>query len=177
MLTYKRGKSRVKADYKFNDIYNFYKELYKDKALPKATVMEIYKRLFPAIVQLIVFENMDYRMPARMGYLRVKKKLTGPKIDCNGELDTRDLSVDWKATKRMWLTKYPGKSAEEIKSIPDKPVVRELNEHSNGYRVFWFWDKTTNNLKNQNAYYINMTRSNDKILSRGIRMNTLNFYT
>jgi len=174
---YRRGKRKVLADYKFDDIYTFYKERYKDKALPKNVVKKIYQKIFPEIVKLMVFDNLDYRMPARLGYIRVKKKLVGPKITESGELDTRSLSINYKKTKKLWQELYPGKTGEELKEIRNKPLVRELNDHSNNYRVIWFWDKTTSNLKNQNAYYINMTRDNDRILSSGVKTNKLNFYT
>jgi len=177
ILTYPRGKGKIIVDYKFGDIYKFYKELYKDKALPKKKVWEIYKRLFPAIAKLIVFENFDYRMPVRLGYLRVKKKKIDIKLDKNGNVDTRRFSVDWKKTKKYWKELYPDKTAAEISKIDNKPVVRELNEDTDGYRMVWFWDKTTCNLKNQTAYYLDMTRTNDQILSNGIKYNNLNFYT
>lgn len=176
MLTFKRGCRRVKADYKFNEIYNFYKEQYGDKALPKETVRIIYSKLFPGIVKLMVFETLDFRMPAHLGYIRVKKKLVEPKLYDNGELDTRRLSVNWKKTKQLWQKIYPDKTAEEIKLIEGKPIVRELNENTEGYRLTWFWDKTTCNLKNQTAYYIDITRDNDKILSKAVQTNALNFY-
>jgi hypothetical protein len=177
MLQFNRGKGKVVADYKFNDIYKFYKERYGDKALSREVVHELYKRLFPEIVKLIVFDNLDYRMPARLGSLRIKKKEVVPRIDEKGNLDVRRLSVNYKATKRLWEKLYPGKTAEEIKQIKNKPLIRELNDHSNNYRVTWFWNKVTSNLKNQTAYYINISRDNDKILSRGVKTNNLNFYT
>jgi len=176
MLTYPRGKNKIKADYKFVELYNFYKEVHGEKALSKEVVKKVYSKLFPEIVKLIVFDNLDFRMPARLGYIRVKKKLIEPKIDDQGNLDARRLSVDWKKTNKLWQKLYPEKSREELKQMKDKPLVRELNESTNGYRVTWYWDKTTCNIKNQNAYYINMTRDNDKILSRGTKLNNLNFY-
>lgn len=177
MLIYKRGKRKVIADYKFDEIYNFYKEQYGEKALPKAVVKKIYSKLFPGIVKLMVFDTLDYRMPAHLGYIRVKKKLVEPKLDENGNLDARRLSVNYKKTKQLWEQLYVGKTAEEIKQIKDKPIVRETNDHSNNYRVTWFWDKLTCTIPNQSAYYVNLTRDNDKILSSGTKTNKLNFYT
>jgi hypothetical protein len=176
MLVYKRGKNKVLADYKIGDIYKFYKEVHGEKALPRAVVHEIYKRIFPEIVKLIVFDNLDYRMPCRLGSLRVKKKKAEPILDKDGNLDTRKLSINWKKTKALWEKLYPDKTAEEIKLIEDKPRVREINEHTNGYRMTWFWDKVTCNIPNQNAYYVNMCRDADKILSSGVKTNDLNYY-
>jgi hypothetical protein len=177
MLYFKRGSRRILANYKMTEIYNFYKEQYGDEALPKEKVHEIYKKLFPEIVKLMVFENLDYRMPARLGYIRVKKKEVGPKIDKNGNLDTRKLSVDWKKTKRLWEKLYPEKTAEEIKLVEGKPVVREMNEHSGDCRLYWQWDKLTSNLRNQSAYFLNMVRDADNVLSHAVKMNkNINFY-
>jgi hypothetical protein len=178
MLIYRRGGRKLIADYRSEEIYNFYKERYGDEALPKEVVIEFYKRLFPEIVKLIVFDNLDYRFPARLGSLRVKKKEVSPKIDKNGNLDARRLSVNWKATKRLWEKMYPNKTEEELKSIKKKPIIREMNDHTNNYRLTWFWDKTTCNIKNQSAYYVDITRDNDNILSRAVRTNkNINFYT
>jgi hypothetical protein len=177
MLVYQRGKGRVKVDYKFDEIYKFYQERWGEKALPRKTVMQIYKKLLPAIVKLIIFENLDFRMPGRLGYLRIKKKLKEVKLTKSGEVDARNLSIDWKKTKQYWETLYPGKTAQEIAEIKDKPLVREMNEDTNGYRMLWFWDKLTCNIRNQSAYYLDMSRDNDRILSRGIKFNNLNFYT
>ena len=108
-MIFKRGQRKVIADYKFDDIYRFYKEVHGSKALPKSVVREVYKKLFPAIVKMMVFDTLDFRMPSRLGYIRVKKKLVEPKLDENGNLDARRLSIDWKKTKKLWLKLYPGK--------------------------------------------------------------------
>jgi len=177
MLAFKRGKRRVTADYKFGDIYRFYQERYGEEALPRPVVHEIYKRLFPGVIKLMVFENLDYRMPARLGSLRVRKKLVAPKIDKDGNLDTRDLSINYKATKKLWEKMYPGKTAEEIQAIEGKKIIRETNDHTDNYRLYWYWDKLTSNLLNQSAYYIDVCRDGDEVLSHAVKVNkNLNYY-
>ncbi len=175
MLVYKRGARKVLADYKFGDIYRFYKERYGEEALPKSVVHEIYKRLFPEIIKLIVFENLDYRMPARLGSLRVRKKLAVPLLDKDGNLDTRSMSINYKATKKLWEKLYPGKTAEELKLIEGKKIIRETNDHTNNYRLYWFWDKLTSNVANQFVYYINVCRDGDMVLSHAVKHNNLNY--
>jgi hypothetical protein len=177
MLAYRRGKSRVIADYSFDDIYKYYKSLYKDKSyLSKKQVKALYKEVFTEIAKMIVLDNLQFRLPANLGYLRIKKKYVEPTINENGELDTRRLSIDWKATKKLWQERYPGMSSEELKKIKNKPVIRELNEHTDGYRYVWYWEKLTSTVPNQTAYYIDMTRTNDQILSRASKVNHLNFF-
>jgi hypothetical protein len=177
MLWYRRGKRKVINDYGFNEIYKYYKERWGDKALPKPVVRKIYSKLFPGIVKLMVYETLDFRMPCRLGSLRVRKKKTKPKINKEGNLDARGLSLNFKKTKELWEKLYPGKTAEEISAIENKPVIRETNDHSEGYRMTFWWDKITSNIVNQTAYYIKVSRDNCKILSQGVKHNNLNFYT
>lgn len=175
MLTYKRGNRKLIADFKFNDIYKFYKKN-SDNPLPKSLVKTLYKEMYTELIKLIVLDNFQFRMPNKLGYLRVKKKVVEPKLNKEGELDTRALSINWKKTKLLWQSKYEGMTAEEISAIPNKPVIRELNEHTDGYRFMWFWEKLTSSTPNQSAYYIEMTRTNKKILSQASKTNKLNFF-
>ena len=57
--------------------------------------------------------------------------------------------VDWKATKIMWLNKYPELTMDEILALPEKKKVLYFENENTGnafYRVKW--DKSTN-LKNR----------------------------
>lgn len=177
MLAYRRGKRKVIADYKFDDIYKYYKKNNPNNYLDKQTVRKLYKEMFTHIVKLIVLDNFQFRMPCNLGDLRIKKKEVQPRLNEDGELDTRHLSIDWKTTKQLWEKKYKGKTAEEISQIPNKPLVRELNDHTDGYRYVWYWERLTSNVPNQSAYNIDMTRTNDQILSRASKTNNLNFFT
>jgi hypothetical protein len=177
MLNYRRGKRKVIADYKTDDIYKFYKQKYGDEALSRKAFMKILKETLPELVKLMIFENFEFSMPARLGTMRIKKKLVEPKLDENGDLDVRSLSVNYKKTKELWEELYPDKTPEEIKEIKDKPLVRELNEHTDGYRFIWYWDRLTCNIPNQSAYSIDMTRTYDRQLSNAAKtIKNLDYY-
>jgi len=176
MLTYKRGNRRIIADYKFDDIYRHYKTQSGKNCLDKKTVRALYKEIFDELIKAIVLDNFQFKMPSNLGYLRVRKKKVEPKLLEDGTIDTRVMSMDWKKTKKLWEKLYPELTAEEISNIPNKPKVIELNEHTDGYRFMWFWEKLTSNIPNQSAYYLEMTKQNKKILSQSSKQNELNFF-
>ena len=176
MLFFKRGRRKNIADFKTKDIFKYYKEKYKENALTQSQVRKIWKTFYPEIIKYMIFNNYEYLLPHHLGSFRIKKKKIEPKIDKDGNLDVGKLSVDYKATKKLWEERYPGKTAEELKMIKNKPLVRELNEHTNGYRCFWYWDKITCNVLNQSAYVLEMTRTNKQLLSKAVSTNDLEFY-
>ena len=176
MLVFKRGKRRIIATYKIKDIFKFYKKKYGEKALSQSQVHDIWKTFYPEIIKYMIFNNYEYLLPHHLGSFRIKKKKVEPKIDKEGNLDISKLSVDYKATKRLWEERYPGKTSKELKQIKDKPLVRELNEHTDGYRCSWYWDKMTCTVPNQSAYILEMTRTNKQLLSKAVSTNDLEFY-
>ena len=176
MLSFLRGKRKLIADYKIKEIFKYYKNKYQDKALTQNQAHDIWKTFYPEIIKYMIFNNYEYLLPARLGSFRIKKKKIEPKIDKDGNLDVGKLSVDYKATKRLWEEIYPDKTVKELKQIKNKPLVRELNEHTDGYRCFWYWDKMTCNVSNQSAYVLDMTRTNRQLLSKAVSTNDLEFY-
>lgn len=176
MLSFPRGLRKIIADFKTADILRYYKDKYKEEALSVEQVHDIWKTFFPEIIKYMIFNNYEYLLPAHLGSFRIRKKKVEPQINEEGELSVGKLSVDYKKTKKLWEEKYPGKTGVELKAIPDKPLVRELNEHTDGYRCSWYWDKMTCNVRNQSAYILTMTRTNKQLLSRAITTNDLEFY-
>lgn len=178
MLRFLRGKRKVKADYMLDDAYKFYKRKYKDNTpVSKSVFRSILKECYPEIVKLIVLNNMQFRMPANLGLIYVRKKLVQPKLSEDGKLITKRLSIDWKKTKQYWEKLYEGKTPDEIAEMKDKPLIRELNEHTDGYRVHWFWDRTRSLLTNAKYYFFDMTRTHNQFLSHSVKtINNLNFY-
>jgi len=177
MLNYKRGNRKILANYKTYDIYKHYRTKHGNDAVDRKTFMKVLKDILPQLILLMIYENFEFSIPARLGTLRIKKKLVEPKLDENGDLDVRSLSINYKKTKELWTKLYPDKTPEEIKEIKDKPLVRELNEHTDGYRFIWYWDRLTCNIPNQSAYSLDMTRTYDRQLSNAAKtIKNLDYY-
>lgn len=164
-----KGKRKIIADYKTKDIYKFYKNKYKDEAVDYKTFCRVWERFIEVRMNLVIFDNLEFNFPYRMGSLGVRIGNSIYKLDKNGEIKMSRIPVNYKATIAEWQRLYPGKTAQELKLIKDKPLIRELNEHSNNRKLFWFWDKITCNVKNKTAYRLDITRKWDRMLSNKIK--------
>lgn len=176
MIYFKRGNRGVIADYKIKDLYKHYCNTAKNPQ-SKQVFKRVLQRIYPEIIKMIVFENMEFYFPGRLGSIRIKKKLAEVKLTEEGGLDVRSLSIDWKKTKSVWAELYPGVDPKDIKQIKDKPLVRELNEHTDGWRYIWHWDKFISNIPNQRIYDLELIRDYKRILNKAATtINDLNYY-
>jgi len=167
MLNFKRNKSKVKADYSTNDLYEYYCSRSKNP-VSKKTYSSAIREYNTEILRLIVFDGLDYTMHGRVGSFRIRKFDNSLRLNKDGEVANK-LRPDWFKTKRKWLELYPEKTAEEIKAIPNKPIIYHLNEHSDGYVFKWYWDKTTSNIKNQTVYKFEPIRQMKRLAAKSWR--------
>lgn len=175
MVYISRGKNKIHPDYGITDIYNYYIEN-SDNPLDEATFKHLWKKLAKIIVRLIIYRNLDFAIPARMGTLSVRKTKTPFKVLENGTVDKSQLCINYKASWTKWLKEYPDLTKEEISKLSDKKYIYHLNEHTDGYKVRWRWDKFTCTVKNQNIYSLTMTRDNKKELSKAFSEFKTDYY-
>lgn len=179
-MHFKRGKRKVIADYKIKDIYKYYKDKCKKKRikwLEYTQFIKIHKIIYENIMNRIIYEGAEFTFSYRLGGLRIKKKKQVLRLDKEGNVDKRSLSVNWKKTKILWNKQYFGKTFEEIKKIKNKPLIYELNEHTDGYRFSFFWDKITCNVPNQSAYYFEPIRKYKERLAIALKtIKNLEYY-
>ena len=157
---------RYIADYGIVDIYRFYKKNQKEKGLPvipELTFRKILKYHNSEVCKSIVEDNNEFRLPYRLGYLRIRKFKTKFKLDANGNLKVSHLRPDWKATKDLWA------SNEEAKE--NKKIVYHANNHTKGFYFKWYWDKRTCNIKNSSVYSIIMSRAHKRYISQVVKNN------
>lgn len=147
-MAYERDIKITKAT---NDIYKFYKSKYKDKALDERLFKDIYYELNKEISNLIITQSFEYRIPFRMGHLRIKKNKLKLRIK-DGNVDVAKNLVNWEATWDYWHSIYPDKTHKEIKKIKGKKRIYQMNNHTDGDIMRWFWDRKSSNVKNQNKY-------------------------
>ncbi len=105
----------------------------------------ILKDINKGITDIIVLENFEFKIPYQLGIKSMKQKKLKYKLDENGELDTRFLSVDYKATKDLW------KNDEEAKL--KKTLIFHTNEHTDGNRMSYWWSKSGAKTLGIAAYY------------------------
>jgi len=179
-LLMKKSKNKIQIDYSTGDIYKHYCETTKNPlGLGQKKFNQINKEFFGIVVDKMINENFELTFPRRLGNIKIIKYKVKPKLNEWGNLDKRQLSIDYAGCKKLWKEMYPDKTLDEIYQIQNKPLVFHMNKHSNGYRCRWWWDKRTCLVKNAMYYKFDMCRSNDRKLAKELKDpgKILDFYT
>lgn len=170
-MQFKRGKRKFIADYKTKDIYRYYREE-GGKITNYKLFVNLISEFNEELIKLIVNDGYEFIMPARLGSIRIRKKKVKIEFNPDGTIDKNRLSPDWVKSKKFWAEKYKGLSDEEIAKIPDKRIIYNLNEHTDGYRFGWYWDKITSNILNQTAYRLEITRDWNNYFAQQLKTNS-----
>jgi len=152
-----RTKGKHKTDIKNSDLYKFYRKnipsieslsgkitsgSYDIKAKEYS---DILKDINDNIINIIILENFELVLPYRLGTLSMKQRVVKFKLDKDGNLNTKNLSVDYKATKELWSNNLEAKN--------NKTLIFHTNEHTNGNRMSYWWSKKKAFVQGVSAYY------------------------
>jgi hypothetical protein len=133
------------------------------------TYARIIKEFNEGLVKGLIEEAREFKLPYRMGKIRIRKFRQKLTLDKNGDIDKRKLSVDWKKTWDLWKSQYPNKIVKDIISIEGKQLVYHLNEHTNGYQCVLYWDRRGCNVVNNRIYSLSFMRPNKRMLAKSLR--------
>ena len=106
------------------EIYEFYKQtliykgkrhrskkmIFKDKhrfIIDRQTFSNIVKDFNLELARIIIEEAEEFKMPANLGTVRVRKYKRSIKLNKDGSINTISSSVNWEATRKLWLKEYP----------------------------------------------------------------------
>lgn len=144
-MFFSRGKNKSQNPYTLPDMYKEYMVEYKDNELYAIEyklyvilIEEFYKRL----MEEILLRGSMFKLPYRMGYLRVNKR----KINYNHKI-----AVDWATTNKI------GKK------------VYHLNDHTKGFKFFFKWNKSNIIFKYKSLYRLVLTREHKRNLAKLIK--------
>ena len=90
-------KNKYKLDYGIRDVYDLYRDQQIAKGLKpvdRKVFRKVIYRFNKEICEAMVNNALEYKMPFRLGYLRVRKHKTKIKIDSDGKLITKHLKPD-----------------------------------------------------------------------------------
>ncbi len=133
------------------DFYNNYSQQIKKESVYDVTY-EQYKKVvidyFKFLRDELIENGKELKLPYRLGRLSIIKRK--PKV-----LERKSLRIDFAATRQY-----------------DK-IIYHLNEHSDGYKYRFYWNKHDCNVMNKTKYELVMTRYNKRrlavIIKGGIR--------
>jgi hypothetical protein len=153
------------------EIYTFFKNKFTRHERESQSFVDyqvfssVLKDFNRELSRMIIEEAIEFKMPLRLGYVRVKKFKKKFMLRSDGTIDKSNQSVNWKETKELWAQQYPGKDCKELKEIKGKPLVYHLNEHTDGYGFFLYWNKKGSNAINRSVYSLIFTFSNNRHLA------------
>ncbi len=103
------------------------------------------------IAEEIVVNAYEFIMPSKLGTIFVGKRKSRIELDENGEVKYTNYPIDWMESKKR------GK------------IIRNFNEHTDGYRCYWCYTKTTANYNNKSIYFFRATRTNTRFLAKVLK--------
>jgi len=160
------NKWKYNIDYNIDDIYKHYhaKQIKNNKPVTEKIIFKKIINYFnKEICRNIVEKSVEYRLPYRLGYLRIRKHKTRLIVSPDGKLKTNHMYPNWEATKNLW------KNNEEARK--NKKIVFHTNDHTNKFYYKWYWDKRACNIRNSSVYSIIMSRTNKRLIAKAIKNN------
>lgn len=168
--------------FRLNEMFRVYiskytkKELLAQKNVPTKVYKDVLKECNTEMMRLIMEENVEFKMPLRLGSLRIRRYKYNPLFK-DGSVNPKAQVVDWNKTREWWKELYPGKTIKELKTVFNKPVIYNLNEHTDGWRFRLYWNRRTSNVKHVKVFTAHMTDSWDRYLANLLKTNkNINFY-
>ena len=141
------------------DFYVFYKQR-SETPVAQSLYREIVGGYFKFLMTK-VFDGFDIELSAgnTLGLLCIRGKKVSLKEDEDGNLV--GLAVNWKATNELWARR------PDLKLI--KQLVYHLNEHSDGIRYSFKWQRNGVKLLNKVFYTFKASRKNKRTVPKMIR--------
>jgi len=168
MQTTRKYNKKYKLTKTLKDSYKTYK---KDnpKGVSAKIFVSICKKFNKKVIDKIVYQSFEFRIPHQLGFIRVKKCVTTIEVTEDGKLNTTRLKPDWKACWEYWYKIYPGKTRQEIVDIPDKKLIYHYNDDTDGFYYKFYWDRRVSNVRNQSLYKFRPTMGVKQILKDRLR--------
>jgi hypothetical protein len=123
MMKNKRTEGKIKTHYGMRDYFKFFKEENPTIKLTAGQFSDIIQRFNLGVVNLIIEDNLNYKLPYLGASLAVKKDKRVPRI-IDGKL-YNPTPVDWQATNKLW--------DEDSEAKEKKLLVRYNNNHTSKY--------------------------------------------
>lgn len=153
---------KYKVTKTIKDAYNIYRED-NPIGVNKKVFVKVCQEFNKLIMNKIVNQSFEFRLPYRLGFLRVKKCRQTIEIIDN-KLNTVRLKPDWKSCWEYWYKIYPDMTRADIVAIPNKKLIYHYNDDTNGYYYRYYWDRRQCVVKNQALYKFRPTMGVKKLL-------------
>jgi len=176
-------KPKIITDYTTEQFYKnhylpYIKKRKKEGSYKKeriATLTEYTKivgKIGQIVIDKILNESLEYRLPYRLGYLSIKKFKQNINLTDKGIIDKKNLHVDWGETWKARFKTYNTNSRKwilENTKVKDRILLYHYNNESGGWVYRFVWNKLTAKVRNYKLYKFLPTRLNKADLTKAIR--------
>ena len=129
--------------------YKEYDDFYKVGYKKYRSICEEFNKM---IIDEILLNAKEFKMPYRLGTLRILKK------EMNYSVSKNKLKIDWYETNKY------------------KKTIYHLNDHTDGFNYRWFWSKKKAIIKNKTIYSFQATRTNKRRLATLLKNNKVDYF-
>lgn len=128
--------------------------------------MPIYNKVVNGLIKHMmskVFQGYDVKLGAKLGIIGIRGEKIEPIIvqDQDGNATIRGVAPDWGATKKL--------QAADPVAKANRTKVYCFNEHNNGIKYKFFWNRDLVLVKNKRYYSLTFSRRNRRELARLIK--------
>jgi hypothetical protein len=144
-MFYSRGKNKIANPYTLPDMYKKYLLEFPEGNIyyiEYKTFVKLNEEFYKRITNEMLNYGVTFKLPFRMGSVKIIKR----KINYSNKL-----AIDWENTNKY------GKK------------IYHLNDHTEGYKYLFKWDKTSILLNNKSLYRLVFTRANKRTLAKLIK--------
>ena len=166
MINTKRTKGKIKKHYGTKDYYNFFKTTYPLLKINKSIYNKIIDDFNKQLVNLIIEENLDFKIPHLGSNLGIRKVKNEPRIK-DGKL-INNTPINWVETKKLW--------DEDPECKEKKLLVRFLNNHTSKFVFRLYFKKYVYPFKNKQYFKFKTVRSFSRLLAKRIKDETKQKY-
>jgi len=141
--------------------YGRFKKVFPQYDTKRKDYIRICYEINKKLSERIIKESLELKLPYKLGTLSIKKQKIKILVK-DGQLKKNKMIVDWEKSWEMWKADNPTLTRKEIMDLPNKTVVYNMNQHTNGYIFSWVWDKllSSDNLYNLRFYKFKPTKQN-----------------
>lgn len=165
----KRGADKVKEHFSGRAAYKYFMKHNPESKISAKEFAEIVHEGNTLIINKIIYNNLKFLVPGRLGYIEIRKRKLTPKLGADGKLDTRSLPIDYGSTLSLWK--------EDEQAFKEKKFIYHLNEHTEGYVVRFRWDKMSALLKNKSVYTFSPCRAATRAIAAALQSESeIDFY-
>ena len=149
-----RGPNKIQKPYTLKDFFAFYQNETEDNeaySLEYRDYVDVVSTFYKEMMDHVLLNAGTIYLPYGMGdVFIIKKKLKLENIDHK--------QLDWKTTNETGKRVY------------------HLNEHSDGYKYYFQWDKIGSRIKKLFLYRFQLTRDNKRRLAQLIKSGEYDYY-